>query len=141
LPRLIAGGATAQRMVAFGMPLSFVALVAAIVMGPAATAWIWGLFCVTSTFVSLTQPAVGQAFPSALAGRALSAFNLVIFAGVFALQWGIGLAIDLLRVWGWSEMSAFRGAFALFALCSGLAYVWFLCRHDADASVELPAAP
>jgi len=37
----------------------------------AATAWAWALFCVTSTFVSLSQPTIGQAFPTALAGRAL----------------------------------------------------------------------
>ena len=45
----------------------------------------------SSTFVALAQPAVGMAFPPSLAGRALSAYNLVIFAGVFVVQWGIGL--------------------------------------------------
>ena len=50
-----------------------------------------------STFVSLSQPAVGAAFPPHQAGRALSAFNLVIFSGVFCVQWGIGLLVDALQ--------------------------------------------
>jgi hypothetical protein len=130
LPRLYARGWTAQRLVTLGVPFSIASLLLAIALGPRATAWVWGVFCVTCTFVSLSQPAIGQAFPTELAGRALSAYNLAIFSGVFALQWGIGLTIDLLRAAGWSELSAFRGAFALFALCCTLSYLWFLCRDD-----------
>jgi len=136
VPRLYARGWTAQRLLTLGVPASLAALVLAIVLGPAATAWVWALFCVASTFVSLSQPAVGQAFPAALAGRALSAYNLAIFAGVFALQWGIGLGIDLLQAAGWSELSAFRGAFALFGMCCALSYLWFLCRDDAATTAE-----
>ena len=78
----------------------------------AATGWpLWALFCVSSTFVSLAQPAVGMAFPPALAGRALSAYNLVIFAGVFTVQWGIGLLIDAFAArWAGSRWRAFGGA-------------------------------
>ena len=131
LPRLYARGATAQRLVTLGVPASLCSLALAIALGPAATAWAWGLFCLTSTFVSLSLPAVGQAFAAPLAGRGLSAYNLAIFAGVFSIQWGIGLAIDGLRAAGLDEVSAFRGAFALFAACGVLSYVWFLCRDDA----------
>lgn len=134
LPRLYAQGLTAQRLVALGMPLSLAALLLAVLLGPGATAWIWGLFCVASTFVSLSQPAIGQAFPASLAGRALSAYNLAIFAGVFAVQWGIGLLIDVFRTKGWSDLSAFRGAFALFCLCCVISYLWFLWRDDAWAN-------
>ena len=63
---------------------------------------LWALFCVSSTFLSLAQPAVGMAFPAELAGRALSAYNLVIFAGVFAVQWGLGLLIDGFAAAGWT---------------------------------------
>jgi len=80
--------------------------------------------------VSLSQPAIGQAFPAALAGRALSAYNLVIFVGVFVLQWGIGVAIDTFKAFGFSVESAYQGAFALLAGCCALSYVWFLRRDD-----------
>jgi hypothetical protein len=56
---------------------------------------------------------------------------LVIFAGVFAVQWGIGLAIDALRAHGLGEIEAYQGAFALFGLCCALAYLWFLWRGRA----------
>ena len=136
LPRLFANGWTAHRLVALGMPGSIAALLLVIWLGPRASAWTWALFCVASTFVSLSQPAIGQAFPATLAGRALSAYNLAIFAGVFSIQWGIGLVIDSLRALGWSDLSAFRGAFALFAACCTSSYVWFLCRDDTAARSE-----
>ena len=69
---------------------------------------------------------MGAAFPSHLAGRALSAFNLVIFSGVFCVQWGMGLLIDALRAQGWAEAAAFRAAFATLGLCGAAAYAWFL---------------
>ena len=83
------------------------------------------LFCVTSTFVALAQPAVGMAFPSHLAGRALSAYNLVIFVGVFVVQWGIGFGIDFFKSLGWPPVLAFQAAFTVFGLCAVLSYVYF----------------
>ncbi|HEY0856015.1 MAG TPA: MFS transporter [Albitalea sp.] len=128
VPRLYARGWNAARLMARGIPVCLLVLLLAIALGRYATAWVWGLFCVTSTVVSLSQPAIGQAFPVALAGRALSAYNLVIFVGVFTLQWGIGLAVDGFKGIGWTTESSFQGAFALFALCCLLAYLWFLRR-------------
>ena len=78
--------------------------------------------------MSLTQPALGQAFPPAQAGRALSAYNLVIFGGVFAVQWGLGLAIDALRAAGLATVPAYQWAFGGYAtLCLG-AYLRILRR-------------
>ena len=136
VPRLYRGGWSAARLVAWGVPVSLAVLVLAIVLGEGATAWAWALFCVSCTVISLSQPAVGQAFPSALAGRALSAYNLVIFAGIFAIQWGLGLAIDAFAVAGASTLSAFRGAMALLGLCALFAYLWFLW-HGRSADAKL----
>ena len=80
----------------------------------------------SSTFVSLAQPAVGMVFPASLAGRALSAYNLVIFLGVFVVQWGIGLVIDAFRAGGLGEVDAFRAAFSVFLATSVLSYGYFL---------------
>ena len=130
VPRLYARGWTVQRLIARGVPVCFTVLVVAVLLGRHATAFAWGAFCVTCTVVSLSQTAIGQAFPAALTGRALSAYNLVIFVGVFLLQWGIGLAVDGFKALGWSVESSFQGAFALLALCCLLSYVWFLHRDD-----------
>lgn len=140
MPRLAARGWTAQRLIAFGVPFSLVAFVALIVSGPRAGAAGWALWCVSCTFVSLAQPAVGQAFDTARAGRALSAYNLVIFAGVFCVQWGIGVLIDALVAAGWGRIAAFQAAFAVFAAASAASYLWFL-RYDDRAPVAQQAAP
>ncbi|MBX3606721.1 MAG: MFS transporter [Piscinibacter sp.] len=137
MPRLHSRGIDAQSLIRLGAPLSIALLFGCVALGERAGAAWWAAFCVSCTFISLSQPAVGQAFPRTIAGRALSAYNLLIFAGIFALQWGIGLMIDLLRARGWSDVSAHRGAIALLGMCMLSSYLWFL-RHD-DRIVERPA--
>jgi predicted MFS family arabinose efflux permease len=126
MPRLVRRGIGAMRLMTWGLPLPLLLLFGNVALGGAAGAMHWALWCVACTFVSVSQPAVGAAFPAMLAGRALSAFNLVIFAGVFCIQWGIGLLIDGLRALGLPEADAFRLAFAAFGLCCVAAYIWFL---------------
>ena len=129
IPRLARRGVQTNQLIAWGTPLSLLLLAAIVALGEAGAAHaglLWALFCVSSTFLSLAQPAVGMAFPSALAGRALSAYNLVIFAGVFAVQWGIGLLIDFFAAAGWTQVQAFQGALAVFLLLNLASYVYFL---------------
>jgi hypothetical protein len=96
---------------------------------------VWALYCMSCTFVSLAQPAVGMAFAPALAGRALSAYNLVIFAGVFVVQWGIGLAVEGFRALGLSEIQAFQTAMSVFLLCCVAAYLYFLSAKSHNQSL------
>lgn len=124
-PRLVRLGLRTETLIGYGLPLSLVSIAAIAWLGPLAGWWLWALFCVSSTVIALSQPAVALALPPEAAGRALSAYNLVIFAGVFVLQWGIGLAIDALAVLGWGEVDRYRGAVALFGLCCVLAYAAF----------------
>jgi MFS family permease len=100
---------------------------------------LWALYCVSCTFIALSQPAIAMAFPAELAGRALSAYNLVIFAGVFVVQWGIGLMIDGFKALGWVEVAAFQGAFGIFLLCSMASYGYFVVtrpRQDSQPSAQ-----
>jgi len=79
--------------------------------------------------VSPSQPAVGRHCRRRWPDGALSACNLLIFAGVFLLQWGIGLAIDGFKALGWGVASAFQGALALLAgVLRRLACVVFASR-------------
>ncbi len=128
LPRLAQRRIDPMQIMAWGLPLSLLLLVGNVVLGAAAGALHWAAWCVACSFVSVSQPAVGAAFPAAQAGRALSAFNLVIFCGVFCIQWGLGLGIDALRAQGLGEDAAFRVAFLVFGLCCALSYAWFLRR-------------
>lgn len=128
-PWLTHRGVTVERLLTWGTPLSFLAIAILVIAGDAlsaSAAAIWTLYCATSTVVALAQPAVGMVFRPAMAGRALSAYNLVIFCGVFAVQWGVGLLIDGLRVLGWSEVLAYRGAMGAYAMCCIGAYLYFL---------------
>ena len=67
-----------------------------------------------------------KAFKPELAGRALSAFNLVIFAGVFTVQWGIGLLVDAFAALGLARIASFQAAFGVFLCCCIAAYAYFL---------------
>jgi predicted MFS family arabinose efflux permease len=131
MPRLAARGWTAQRLIGVGIPVSLALIALAVTLGPRAGAPVWAAWCVSSTFVSLAQPAVGQAFPAGEAGRALSAYNLAIFAGVFLVQWGVGLVIDALIAAGVERVLAYRIAMASFGALCAIAYAWFMVRDDA----------
>jgi hypothetical protein len=124
MPRLIRIGWAGERLIAHVWPLGVLVLAAIVWQAQQASAWMWALWCVCTSVVSLSQPAVAQVFPAALAGRALSAFNLVIFSGVFALQWGTGLAIDALLAAGWAPVPAYQAAFCCFALACALSFLW-----------------
>jgi hypothetical protein len=137
-PWLAHRGWSADRLIGRGLPASFLVL-ALVIASPEAlkphAGALLALYCVTCSFVTPSQPAVAMAFPPELAGRALTAFNLVIFLGVFAIQWGIGLAIDGLMAVGASQAAAYRLAFAAFLACSVSAYVYFVlgARHNQTA--------
>jgi MFS family permease len=132
LPRLARRGVEVERLLAWGVPASLAVLALLVVAGPvlgAHAVWLLALFCICSSVLSLAQPAVGLAFSSELAGRALSAYNLVIFGGAFAVQWGIGLLIDALRALDWVAAEAYQGAFGVVLVCNVLSYAWFLWRQ------------
>ena len=124
-PRLARIGWDANRLMLWGVPLSLLALACNIAAGTSA-GWLgWALFCMASSVMGLAQPAVGMAFAPALAGRALSAYNLMIFAGVFVVQWGIGLLIDAFAAAGLGQVASFQAAMAVFLACCVAAYAWF----------------
>jgi MFS family permease len=136
MPRLVARGWDALRLLRRLMPVAIAFLLLAVALGARSGVWAWVLFCVSCSVVSLSQPAVAQVFPTALAGRALSAFNLAIFVGVFLVQWGVGLLVDALLARGWTTEASFQGAFAVLATGCGLAYLWFVRPQQAAGSGE-----
>jgi hypothetical protein len=122
-------GYTADRLITLGMPVNFVVFAVLLIAGDATPAWsavLLALVCVSCTVAALAQPAVGMAFQPELAGRALSAYNLVIFSGVFAVQWGIGLLLDGFKAFGVAEVAAYQAAFGIYGLACVGAYVYFL---------------
>jgi predicted MFS family arabinose efflux permease len=136
-PKLAQRGLKPERLMAWGMPISFILLAILIVANNSIKTGaivLLASYCMSCTFVSLAQPAVGMAFPSALAGRALSAYNLVIFSGVFVIQWGIGLLIDGLLTLGWSPLHAYQGAFTVFLVCCVGSYLHFVTAKSHNST-------
>ena len=124
-PVLARTGWSADRLISWGVPLSMLVL-AVNIAGGSQTGWLgWAFFCMCSSVMGLAQPAVGMAFAPALAGRALSAYNLLIFAGIFVMQWGIGLLADAFKAAGLSEETCFQAAMSVFMCCCAASYAYF----------------
>ena len=119
----------AIRLLKFGAPLNLIVLAFIIYLGPKAGAFHWAFFAVSSVFLSLSQPAVGMAFTVSNAGKALTSFNLLLFIGAFALQWIIGVIIDLTMHFGFSEVLGFKFAMMFFLLTSFFSYLFFLIKN------------
>ena len=126
LPKIIKHGFSALRILKLGLPISFIVMLVIISLGTKAGAFYITLFILSSIFLSVTQPAVGLSFPSYLAGKALTSFNLLIFLGTFIMQWIIGLVIDFIKNSGYSEILGFKAAFSVFLLLSFISYIFFL---------------
>ncbi len=126
LPKINELGFNALKILKFGLPLSFVVMIIIITIGNKAGAFFLTLFILSSIFLSVTQPAVGLSFPSYLAGKALTSFNLLIFSGTFIMQWLIGFIIDYVNVLGYSEVLGFKAAFSTFLILSFCSYVFFI---------------
>lgn len=125
-PRLHRAGLSAERIILWGLPLGFIALAAIAWLGPRAGWEAFAAYCALSSVLALTHPAIGMAFAAHEAGRAISAFNLLLFAGVFAAQWCIGAALDWLQAAHWPAVDAYRAVFAMLALACCLSYLWLL---------------
>ncbi|MBE7419964.1 MAG: MFS transporter [Ideonella sp.] len=132
MPRLLRHGWPPARLIAWGWPVGALLLAAIVALGPRAGAGWLAAWCACTSVVALSQPAMAEAFAKAQAGRALTAFNLVIFLGVFACQWGVGLAIDALVASGWSRASGHRAAWALLLAGMAAAGVWFWLQPGRD---------
>ena len=126
LPRITNLGFSALKILKLGLPVSFLIMLTIIILGSKAGAFYITLFILSSIFLSVTQPAVGLSFQSHLAGKALTSFNLLIFLGTFIMQWIMGLVIDLVKTFGYTEIIGFKAAFSFFLFLSLISYIFFL---------------
>ena len=129
LPKINVLGFSASKILKFGLPISFIVMFIIIILGNKAGAFYLTLFILSSIFLSVTQPAVGLSFPSHLAGKALTSFNLLIFSGTFIMQWLIGLIIDYVKFLGHSEVLGFKSAFSVFLFLSLVSYFFFIALN------------
>ena len=126
LPKISSIGFSATKILRLGLPISFCIMFTIIILGSKAGAFYLTLFILSSIFLSVTQPAVGLAFSGYSAGKALTSFNLLIFAGTFIMQWLMGFVIDITKSFGYSEITAFKSSFSVFLVLSLVSYLFFL---------------
>ena len=98
---------------------------------------IWFAFGMTGQTAVLAYPWLAQHFGQALAGRSNAAVNLSLFACAFAIQYAIGLIIDLYpRTATGYAPEGYRTAFAVFLGLQVLSIAWYFANGRRIREVE-----
>ena len=97
----------------------------------------WMVWAFTATYGIVSYAGLTQRFPVKLAGRVVTAVNVLAFFGAFGVQWGIGVVIDF---WPMAESGGFnpegyRWAFGMVAALQVVALIWF-CVFRTERVVE-----
>ena len=129
LPKITKLGIESMKLMKLGLPFSYLSLLVIIILGENAGALHFTVYILTSIFLTLTQPAVALSFPTSLAGKSLTSFNLLIFVGTFIMQWGIGLIIDFCQFLGREEVQSFKISFTVYLIICILSYLYFLIKN------------
>lgn len=112
-------------LLAGALGLSLLTLALIVTQGIGQTLPLWTAYGAFSSFGTLAYSQAAAGFPLSLSGRANTAFNLMVFVGAFAVQWGLGVLIELLQAQGQGAASAHRMAFLVLLGAQGFAYLWF----------------
>ena len=123
---LVHRGVSLEKVYRWAMLAAFAAFALICAQPQFAGGWLWPVLGACFSLSNIAYSLVAKAFPSTLSGRANTALNLLVFAGAFGLQWGIGGLVDGLQAGGWAVGPAYRIAF--FCLLGGqlLALAWLL---------------
>jgi predicted MFS family arabinose efflux permease len=92
--------------VSSGLAISCLLLIALL---PGKVWWLWFGYAIAGLSFTMIQTHVAMQFTDEQSGRALAAYNLLIFVGAFFAQWLFGVLIDALKT-TFQEPDAFRGA-------------------------------
>ena len=122
--RLARHGIGTLQLVGGGMALGLLTLLAIISEAVDQHYLLWVAYGIFSSCGTLAYALTGAGFRVSLAGRANSTLNLLVFAGAFAMQWGMGVLIEQLEASGHSAPSAHRYAFLALFVLQGAACLW-----------------
>ena len=82
------------------------------------------LFGLCSTSFILAQSQFNQFFPNSVSGKASTSFNMLIFAGAFTTQWGIGLLMDYFIAHGFVKPEALKLSLLVLLIIQSASYIW-----------------
>jgi hypothetical protein len=86
---------------------------------------LWPLIALAVPAMFLLQTQTALEFPSEVAGRVLTTLNLMIFAGTFIVQWGLGVITDLFVSGGFDRTQALTYALLVLAATQWSSLLWF----------------
>lgn len=108
------------------IPLCF----AVIVFWQGTLSWIvWLVLALMVPAMFLLQTQIALSFPKHISGRILTTYNLMVFVGAFAVQWGFGLVTDLFIALGYGPSQALTGAMGCLVILQFISMFWFLARR------------
>ena len=133
---ILGGGALADWVRRFGHgPLTIMSVATAIYIVSVAgllvlpATWLlplWIVFAATGQLGVLGYPHLSEYFGTALAGRAGTAVNLLVFGTAFAIQYGIGGVLDLWPGEGGYPPEAYATAFGIVLGLIVVSFAWML---------------
>jgi predicted MFS family arabinose efflux permease len=107
-----------------------------IVFWQGSLSWIvWLILALMVPAMFLLQTQIALSFPKHIAGRILTTYNLMVFVGSFAVQWGFGLLTDLFEGLGYAPSQALTGAMGILVILQFASLFWFLARKP-DGSIR-----
>jgi MFS family permease len=121
-------GILPRHLFAVGFALNALSFAMIALNAPGGLLW-WSLYGVGAAANILAFAVLNEGFAPELTARANTALNLLMFAGSFATQWGIGLVVDATRtVFDADAATGLRYAFALVLVLDLATLVWFAAR-------------
>lgn len=126
LPKLAAAGWGVPRLVVVSTALVVALHMAIPFLDGFVAVALWIVYAVVATIYVPAQSYVCLSFPEALTGRAFTAFNLLIFVGVFVVQWLFGVIVDLASAGDVADAQGFRRALFAWALLEAAALAVFV---------------
>ena len=111
-----------MRMPVIGVGLSMLAMTLLVAQITSISILIWLIWTVAIGTNVLSFAAIARAFPPALAGRALTALNMMGFAFTALSQWAVGVTLDLYPA---DIAQGYQVAFGLLLAAQALGGVWF----------------
>ncbi|MEY2776564.1 MAG: hypothetical protein RLY30_662 [Pseudomonadota bacterium] len=88
----------------------------------------WGLAFLAAGSTTLGYSVVALSFPIEQSARATTAFNFLVFAGAFLMQWGMGIVVDLALWSGNTTATGLQWAVVLWVIGQALALAWLQFR-------------
>lgn len=129
--RLIRRGVEPIVVVGVGMAVFILVQLAVIGEWTVAPWALWFIFGMSGAIGILSFSVLSREFPAHLTGRASTGMNLMVFAGAFALQWGMG---EIISLWptaadGGYAAPGYQMAFAIALALQAVALVWMVAAR------------